>query len=134
MTLKRTLLGIALIVGVLMPTPSHSQVTTAVVTGTVRDEQGAVIPGAMVALISSARGTRVAETETNESGDFVFPNVPGDTYMVEVTLQGFRAVRREGVNVSPGDRVVVPGLRLTVGGVTETVTVEAEVPLVQAAS
>src|SRR5438093_12468051 len=87
---------------VLMPTPSHSPARTAFVTGTVRDEQGAVIPGAMVALISSARGTRVAETETNESGDFVFPNVPGDTYMVEVTLQGFRAVRREGVNVSPG--------------------------------
>jgi hypothetical protein len=125
---------VALIVGVLGSVPSLAQVTSAVVSGTVRDDQGGVVPGATVALISAARGTRVANTQTTGSGDFVFPNVPGDTYVVEVTLDGFRTLRREGVNVSPGDRVVVPGLTLSVGGLNETVTVGGDAPLIQAAS
>src|SRR5207244_918563 len=75
-----------------------------------------------------------ANTQTDQDGNFVFPNILGDTYVVEVTLQGFQTLRREGVNVSPGDRVVVPSLTLSVGGVNETVTVEANTALVQAAS
>jgi hypothetical protein len=130
----RTLAAVALIVGGIASVPALAQVTTAVVTGTVRDDQGGIVPGATVALISAARGTRVAGTMTNENGNFVFPNVPGDTYVIEVTLSGFRTTRREGVNVSPGDRVVVPPLTLTVGGLNETVTVAADAPLVQAAS
>ena len=84
--------------------------------------------------ISDTRGTRVADAHTNENGNFVFPNVPGDTYTVEVTLEGFKTLRREGLLVSPGDRVVVPTLTLTVGGLGETVNVKAEAPLIQAAS
>ena len=38
--------------------PASAQTTTATVTGTVKDAQGGVIPGATVTLISEARGTR----------------------------------------------------------------------------
>ena len=89
-----------------------AQITTGVVSGALKDEQGAVVPGATVALISDTRGTKVADAHTNENGDFVFPNVPGDTYTVEVTLEGFKTMRRAGVLVSPGDRVVVPTMTL----------------------
>jgi hypothetical protein len=111
-----------------------AQITTAVVSGAVKDEQGAVIPGAAVTLVSDTRGTHVADAQTNANGDFVFPNIPGDTYTVEVTLEGFKKVRRAGLTVSPGDRVVVPTLTLSVGGRDETVTVKAEAPTIQAAS
>ena len=125
----------AILIAILaLAVPVLAQVTTGIVTGTVRDEQGAVIPGATVVLVSATRGTRSAETLTNENGDFVVPNVTADTYAVEVTLQGFRPVRREGINVSAGDRVAVPALTLTVGAVTENVVVTAEAPLVQAVS
>src|SRR5262245_27807574 len=86
---------------------ADAQITTGVVSGALKDEQGAVVPGATVTLISDTRGTRVADAHTNENGNFVFPNVPGDTYTVEVTLEGFKTLRREGLLVSPGDRVVV---------------------------
>ena len=76
----------------------------------------------------------MADAQTNENGDFVFPNVPGDTYTVEVTLEGFKTLRRAGVLVSPGDRVVVPTMTLSVGGLGETVNVKAEAPTIQAAS
>src|SRR5688572_15789015 len=113
---------------------ASAQVTTGVVSGALKDEQGAVVPGATVALVSDTRGTRVADTQTNDNGDFVFPNVPGDTYTLEVTLEGFKTMRRAGVLVSPGDRVVVPTMTLTVGGLGETVNVKAEAPMIQAAS
>ena len=111
-----------------------AQITTGVVSGAVKDEQGAVIPGAAVTLVSDTRGTHVANAQTNANGDFVFPNIPGDTYTVEVALEGFKKVRRAGLTVSPGDRVVVPTLTLSVGGRDETVTVKAEAPTIQAAS
>ncbi len=113
---------------------ASAQITTGVVSGAVKDEQGAVIPGATVTLVSDTRGTHVADAQTNENGDFVFPNIPGDTYTVEVILQGFKKVRRAGLTVSPGDRVVVPTFTLSVGGREETVTVKAEAQTIQAAS
>ena len=91
-------------------------------------------PRATVTLVSDTRGTKVADAHTNENGDFVFPNVPGDTYTLEVTLEGFKTMRRAGVLVSPGDRVVVPTMTLTVGGLGETVNVKAEAAMIQAAS
>jgi hypothetical protein len=127
------LVAVALILGMGV-TPAVGQVTTGVVSGTVRDVQGGVVPGATVTLISASRATHVADTRTNGEGDFVFPNVPGDTYVVEVVLEGFRTMRREGVRVSPGDRVVIPAFALSVGGLKETVTVAADTPLIQAAS
>ena len=53
--------------------PAWAQITTGVVTGAVRDDQGAVVPGATVTLLSETRGTRVAEIVTADNGDFVFP-------------------------------------------------------------
>ncbi len=45
---------------------------------------------------------------TNATGDYVFPNVTADTYTVEVTMDGFRTVKRPGIKASGGDRVTVP--------------------------
>src|SRR5256885_14997219 len=114
--------------------PASSQVTTGTVLGTIKDAQGGVIPGATVVLISQTKGTKSAPAITNATGDYVFPNVTADTYTVEVVMEGFKTVRRTGVEVSGGDRVAVGGLVLDVGGTAETVNVTAESPLVQASS
>jgi hypothetical protein len=114
--------------------PVAAQVTTATVAGTVKDGQGAVVPGATAVLISESRAIRVAEAITTVNGDFVFPNVPGDTYTLQITLEGFKTLKRPNIDVSPGDRVVVPPLTLEVGGLDETVNVRAEAPLVQSQS
>ena len=53
---------------------------------------------------------------------------------MEITLEGFRTVHRTGVIVSGGDRVTLGAMTLTVGGASETVTVTAETPLIQAQS
>ena len=113
--------------------PASAQITTATVSGSVRDTQGAVVPGATVTLVNAARGT-TTETQTNADGDFVFPNVTAATYVVRVTMDGFKTLERPGVVVSPGDRLAVPTLTIEVGALAETVTVQGVAPVIQASS
>src|SRR5713101_9740258 len=128
------LLAIALMALWVGTVPAAAQITTGTVTGTVKDSQGGVVPGATVVLISEARGTRSVPAVTNATGDYVFPNTTADTYAVEVTMPGFRTLTRAGVAVSAGERVSVPVMTIEPGGTEETVTVIAESPLVQASS
>ena len=113
---------------------ASAQITTGNILGSVKDSTGGVVPGATVVLISEARGTKSVPAVTNATGDFVFPNVTPDTYTVEVTMDGFRTVKRAGIKVSGGDRVTVPALTLEPGGAEETVNVTSEAPLIQASS
>ena len=132
---KATLSVVAAALMVLAAAISASaQITTGTVAGTIKDAQGAVIPGATVVLISEARGTKSAPVTSSGTGDFVFPNVTPDTYTLEVSMDGFRTIRRSGVQVSGADRVAVTALTLEVGGAAETVVVTAEAALVQSQS
>ena len=81
---------------------ASAQITTGTLSGTVKDAQGGVIPGATVVLISESKQTKSAPVVTNETGDYTFPNVTPDTYTVEVTMEGFKTLRRKGVQVSGG--------------------------------
>jgi carboxypeptidase family protein/TonB-dependent receptor-like protein len=131
---KATVSVLAAALLILAAATASAQITTGTVAGTVKDAQGAVIPGATVVLISEARGTKSAPATTSGTGDFVFPNVTPDIYTVEVTMDGFKTIRRSGVRVSGADRVAVEALTLEVGGAAETVTVTAEAALVQSQS
>src|SRR6185503_18898675 len=124
----------ALIVMTTIAVPARAQVTTGTVSGTVKDAQGGVIPGATVTLISEARGTQSTPVVTSESGDFVFANVSADTYTVEVTMPSFKMLKRSGVAVSPGARVALGTLTIDVGGTSEVVTVKGEAPVIQAST
>jgi hypothetical protein len=125
---------LGLLISGLLPPSALAQITTGTVTGRIVDSTGGVIPGANVVLISETRGTRTAPVVTNATGDYVFPNVAADTYTVEVTIASFKTTRRTGVVVSGADRVGVPPLTLEVGGTVETVTVTAEMALIQTQS
>jgi hypothetical protein len=112
-----------------MARPAAAQATGAVA-GSVKDVQGSVIPGATITLVSETRGTSIVGV-TNATGDFVVPNIPGDTYTVRVSMDGFKTAERRGVRVSPGDRVGLGAVTIEQGVVAETVVVSAEAPLMQ---
>jgi hypothetical protein len=114
--------------------PATAQLTTGSIGGTVKDAQGGVIPGATVTLVSETRGTRSVPVVTNATGDFVFPNIPADTYTIEVEMASFKTLRQSGLSVNPGPQVAVGVLTLDVGGATETVSVKGESPIIQTAS
>src|SRR5512138_3732909 len=90
------------------------QATTSTIAGSVKDTSGGVIPGATVTLISEGRGTTFTAV-TNETGDFVLPNIPGDTYTIRVELAGFKTTERKGVAASPGERVSAGTITIDVG-------------------
>ena len=94
----------ACIVLLLLALPAAAQLTTGSVGGTVKDPQGAVVPGATVTLVSETRGTRSIPVTTDTNGDFVFPNLTADTYTIEVELTSFKTLRQSGIAVNPGPR------------------------------
>jgi hypothetical protein len=116
-----------------MAVPVSAQVT-GTVTGTVKDPQGGVIPGAAVTLTSDTRGTKLPDVFTNEAGHFTVVNVPPDKYTIQVSMSGFKPAKQSGVSVSPGDRQEVGVFTIEIGGITDTVVVKAETPLVQSRS
>ena len=70
-----------------------------VISGTVRDSSGAVIPQAKV-LIQNAATNQSTELETGETGDFTAPDVAVGTYVVHVEKQGFRPAELTGLTVN----------------------------------
>ena len=114
--------------------PASAQITTGTISGTVKDPQGGVIPGAAVTLTSDTRGTKLPDVFTNEAGEFTFINVPTDTYTVQVNMAGFKPRKQSGIAVSPGDRQSLGVFTVEIGGLTDEVTVQAESPLLQSRS
>ncbi len=96
--------------------------------GTVKDNQG-VLPGANVQLVNEANGT-VRQTVTNEVGEYSFPGVPPGTYTLRVAMQSFNKYERKGVTIGVQESPSID-VQLEVGGIAETVSVTAEVPLLQ---
>jgi hypothetical protein len=130
---RRGLAGVLMALTV-CATPLAAQVTTGTLTGTIKDAQGAVIPGATVTLTSDTRGTQLPPIVTNADGDFTFVNVAPDTYTIQVALEGFKTLKRAGVPVSAGDRYAIGSITLEVGGLTDTVQVTGEASAIQASS
>ena len=128
---KRLVAATSTIVVLVGFTWSAAAQATATMAGSVKDAQGGVIPGATVTLTSESRGTTFT-TQSTATGDFVVPNIPGDSYTVKVEMDGFRTTERTGVRVSPGERVAMGTVTIEVGGLAETVMVSADAPLIQA--
>ena len=83
--------------------PAYAQgVTTASMTGLVRDAQGAVIPGAAVTAIHEPSGTRY-ESITQGDGRFFIPGMRvGGPYRVSASVSGFSTEVKENVSLSLG--------------------------------
>jgi len=92
------------------------------VSGEVRDENGALVSGASVALLNSQR-TTIGNGKTDPQGRFTIADVPPGSYLLVISSQGF-AERRLAVSVGQGES---PNLNITVEPrpITEEVTVTA---------
>jgi hypothetical protein len=110
--------------------PSHAQLTSADIVGTVTDATGAVIPNAKVQ-VQNADTQLLRQTVTNGSGDYQFTLLPSGRYTVTVTVTGFKTSATPNLAVEAGDRARAD-VHLQTGGESETVTVEAQTALLQA--
>ena len=103
--------------------PAKAQVDTGAVSGTVTDQSGAVVPGALVTLTSE--GTLLTRTTTTGSdGTYTFVPIGVDTYTVTAEKPGFKKEDRLHIHVDVQEHATVNFL-LTPGEVTQRVEVTA---------
>ncbi len=107
----------------------YAQVDTGTVLGTVKDQSGAVIPGAKVTLTNEGTGFTISKV-TEADGTYVFTPVKIGTYTVEAEFQGFQKTTNKGITVNVQQQVVVD-FSLQPGALTQTVEVTGAVPLLQ---
>src|SRR5262249_54147653 len=94
-----------LVILLLLGTSLFAQIPTGSIPGTVRDEQGAVLPGVSAAL-QGVDATRT--TISTETGEFRFYNLPPGAYKLTLSLPGFAMLVRENVIVEVGKNVDLP--------------------------
>src|SRR5687767_1443928 len=123
---------IALLAILVVAAPASAQFDTAQVSGAIRDTTGAVLPGVDVTLIAVGTGLE-RRAVTNEGGLYTFPSVPVGDYRINATLTGFNPAGRTGVRVNAGINIRVD-IELALGGLAETIQVEAATTLVDTAS
>lgn len=102
---------------------------TGSITGTVRDNSGAVVPNAAVTITNREQGT-IYKTTTNKDGEYLQAAIPPGTYDLGVSATGFTAFEDKGIVLRVSDKSRVDAT-LNVGAVTTTVNIESAAAQVQ---
>ena len=105
---------------------------TGVIYGTITDPSGAAVAGAKIEAFLIGRGT-TRTGATSASGEYVFPAMPIGAWEIRVAAAGFQQFRRQPVTLDANQNVRVDA-SLTVGSINESITVNAEAPLVDSRS
>ena len=114
----------------MMPAVADAQTSEATISGVVTDATGGALPGVTVTAIHGQTGQRHSVT-TNAEGFFAIRPLPIGPYVAEAELSGFQKYRREGLTLTTGATVPVD-ISLSIGELTDTVTVRAEAPFLGA--
>ena len=94
---RRVAIAVAVAFTVLAPVAAFAQ---AAITGLLKDDSGAVLPGVTVEATSPALIERVRTVVTEGSGQYAIENLRPGSYTVTFTLPGFSVVRRDGIELS----------------------------------
>src|SRR6516165_8305716 len=125
------LLGVAVGLFILVFS-AFAQTDRGTITGAVSDPAGAVVANAVVEAKNADTGT-VFQVGTSATGNYTLAQMPVGTYELSVTVPGFKKSVRPGIIVSVAVTVRVD-FTLGVGAATESVTVQAEAPLLKTES
>jgi hypothetical protein len=106
------------------------QVLKSGIRGTVTDTQGAVVAGADVKATEIATNV-TRSTTTDGSGEFHFNLISPGTYKIEASFKGFKTSVQTGILASAGSDVTVGAIKLSAGGITETVDVTSDAALIE---
>src|ERR1051326_2986740 len=130
MAMRRILIGLiaASLISALACTNLWAQ-ATAQISGTVRDQSGALLPGVEVTATQTDTGV-ARSTVTNETGSYVLANMPLGPYRLEAGLPGFRTFVQNGIVLQVNSSPVINPV-LEVGQVSEQVEVQANAALVE---
>jgi hypothetical protein len=122
------ILSIALAFAILTSGIASAQAVSQI-TGSTRDQSGAVVPGVEVTAIKTDTGSRRTAI-TNDAGEFVIPNLLIGPYRIEVAKTGFLTYVQTGIELQVDSSPNIP-ITLRVGAVNEKIEVEANAALVE---
>ena len=130
---SRTRLALALCLAFvsagIMSSPAYAQ---SAISGVVKDESGAVMPGVSVEAASAALIEKMRSAVTDENGAYRMIDLRPGTYDLTFTLQGFNVIKRQ--LELPSNFVATINAELKVGTLQESVTVSGQSPLVDVQS
>ncbi|MFL6414755.1 MAG: carboxypeptidase regulatory-like domain-containing protein [Bryobacteraceae bacterium] len=130
LSVARLLFGICLVVAAAAwSSPSaFAQSATANLSGTIKDPNNAVVPGARVTTTNNGTGLK-REATTTSNGTFRIPLLPPSTYTVSVVSPGFATAEIQDVVLNVSDNLAL-NIQLQVGQVGEIVQVTNEASLI----
>ncbi len=112
--------------------PSYAQSGGASITGLVKDESGAAVPGASISATSQA--TNVSYTATsNGVGNYTITNIPVGVYVVKSELSGFKTAATKALDIEARQTARVD-FKMAVGAIEDTIEVTAEIAVLQTES
>ena len=126
MRLQRTLLA-AVLASCVHVALVRAQETRAILSGTVSDPQGAVVPAAKVE-IKNLNTNIVTDVQTNDKGAYTAPPINPGQYAVTVTATGFKVAVENNVELRSADEKNLD-FKLQLGAASETVAVTSEAAL-----
>lgn len=103
----------------------QSQLGTGAISGSILDPSGASVGGAIVTVTNNGNGLTRQASSSND-GNFAVPVLPSGVYLVKAEKPGFRTLEQKDVLVTVGSTSTLI-LKMELGAVAETVTVEATV-------
>jgi hypothetical protein len=123
--------GLAAVAIVLFSGSAWAQ-ATATISGTVRDQSGAVLPGVTITVTQQETGL-LRTTVSNDTGSYVLPNLPLGPYRLEAMLQGFATFVQTTIVLQVNSSPVVNPV-MGVGALAENLVVTGTAPLVDTRS
>ncbi len=101
-----------------------AQVVGGGIRGTIKDAQGAVLPGASISVRNVGTGATYEQT-SDAQGHFQVPALPPGEYEVHISLTGFRPLVHRGIRLAVG-QVAVLDTALELGVIAEEVQVRGD--------
>ena len=103
-----------------------AQTGAGALTGLVTDQNGAAVPGATITLTNTATNLQRVVVSTSD-GVYAAPSLAPGEYRVEISLSGFKTVRREGIRLATGEKARLD-FDLELGNLQEQITVVGDAP------
>lgn len=105
-------------------------IATGTLSGTILDPSGAVIPNAKITAVNAATNTATVG-QTNGDGLFTLRSLPPGSYKLTVESGSFRTAVLDKIDVFVARETDLGSIRLELGKLGETVTVEGAAPIVE---
>jgi Carboxypeptidase regulatory-like domain len=129
---RRSVVCLAIVLGLSVPALLTAQSTGGRILGRIADPTGAVLANVKVTAVNDATGVS-RDSKTNDSGDYVFPEVPVGEYTLSFELTGFKKEVRRSVTLQL-NQVITLNMTMPIGQAQEVVDVTSEAPLVDTSS